>query len=52
VSAGGVARLLLLGLALYALGREGPDKLLAGLAGVWLARWSLTRGLGGVRHGG
>jgi hypothetical protein len=52
VSAGGVVRLLLLGLALYALDREGPDKLLAGLAGLWLARWSLTRGLGGTRHGG
>ena len=49
--AGGLARLFLVGLVLYALSREGPDKLLAALAGLWLARSCLIRGLGGVRHG-
>jgi len=49
--ASGVARLSLVGLTFYALSREGPEKLLAGLAGLWLARWCLIRRLGGWRHG-
>jgi F1F0 ATPase subunit 2 len=47
----GLARLLLIGLVFWGLGREGPDKVLAGLAGLWLARGVLLRELGGVRHG-
>jgi hypothetical protein len=43
LGASGLARLFLVGLAFYALSREGPDKLLAGLAGLWLARWCLIR---------
>lgn len=46
VGASGVARLFLVGLGMYALSREGTDKLLAGLVGVWLARWCLFRKLG------
>jgi F1F0 ATPase subunit 2 len=36
------ARLALVGLGLYALGREGIDMVLAGLAGLWLVRWYLV----------
>jgi F1F0 ATPase subunit 2 len=39
----GLARLLLIGLAFFALCREGPDMLLAGLGGLWLARYCLIR---------
>jgi len=51
MGASGLARLFLVGLVLYALSREGPDKVLAGLGGLWLARWCLIRRLGGVQHG-
>ncbi len=51
VGAGNLVRLFVVGLVLYALGREGPDVLLAALAGLWLARGCLIGGLGGVRHG-
>ncbi|HLN27566.1 MAG TPA: ATP synthase subunit I [Gemmataceae bacterium] len=49
--ASGLTRLSLVGLTFYALSREGPDKLLAGLAGLWLARCCLIRRLGGLPHG-
>lgn len=52
MGASSLTRLLLVGLVLYALSREGPGELLAGLAGLRLARSCLARGLGGVRHGG
>lgn len=51
MGASGLVRLFLVGLVLYALSCEGPDKLLAGVAGLWLARWCLLRKLGGVKHG-
>jgi F1F0 ATPase subunit 2 len=38
MGASGLARLFLVGVVLYALGRDSPDKLLAGLVGLWLAR--------------
>ena len=46
---GGV-RLALVALTFYGLSCEGPEMLLAGLAGLWLARWCLLRQLGGVRY--
>jgi F1F0 ATPase subunit 2 len=51
LAAGGLARMGLVGVVFYGVGREGPDRLLAALAGLWLARWCLLRELGGVRHG-
>jgi F1F0 ATPase subunit 2 len=47
--ASGLGRLALAGLVLGGLSREGAGPLLAGLGGVWLARWSLVRQLGGPR---
>jgi F1F0 ATPase subunit 2 len=38
-----LARLALVGLGFYGLSREGPAMLLAGLVGLWLARWCLIR---------
>jgi F1F0 ATPase subunit 2 len=46
VWAGQLLRLALVGLVFYGLVLEGPDKLLEGLAGLWLARWCLVRQLG------
>lgn len=46
-----LVRFALVGLALYGLSREGPDMLLAGLAGLWLARCWVLREVGGKRHG-
>ena len=44
-------RFALVALTLYGLGREGADMLLAGLAGLWLARCWVLREIGGTRHG-
>jgi F1F0 ATPase subunit 2 len=44
-------RLAVVGLSFYGIGREGPDKLVLGLGGLWLARWGLVHHLGGQRHG-
>ena len=45
------ARLGFICLMLYGLSREGLDKMLAGMTGVWLARWCLVRQLGGITYG-
>jgi F1F0 ATPase subunit 2 len=42
-----LARLILVGLAAYALSRDGADKLLAGFAGLMLGRWCVIRSVGG-----
>jgi len=47
----GVARLILLGLGLGILSRQGAGSVLAALLGLWLSRWYLLERLGGVRHG-
>ncbi len=52
VPVSGVARLILLGLGLAILCRQGTGSALAALGGLWLARWYLMLRLGGVRHGG
>jgi F1F0 ATPase subunit 2 len=52
VPVSGVVRLVLLGVALAALSRQGAGSVLAALVGLWLSRWYLVRRLGGVRHGG
>jgi F1F0 ATPase subunit 2 len=44
----GLARLLLLGIVFQALSRDGPGTLLAGLAGLWLARGYLIYRIGAV----
>jgi F1F0 ATPase subunit 2 len=46
-----LARLILAGLVLAALSREGAGPLLAALLGFWLARGLLLRQLGGVSRG-
>lgn len=51
IGASGFARLLLVGLVFYTLSREGADKVVAGLGGLWLARWCLIRRLGGALYG-
>lgn len=48
----GLARLILLGLGLAVLGKQGAGNVLAGLGGILLSRWYLLRRLGGIRHGG
>lgn len=48
----GVVRLILLGIGLAILGRQGAASVLAGLGGLWLSRWYLVQWLGGFRHGG
>ena len=50
VAASRLARLALLGLVLYALCRADAGYALAALPGFWLARWSMLRHLGEVRH--
>jgi F1F0 ATPase subunit 2 len=45
-----VARLALVAGVFYGLSREGADMVLAGLSGLWLARWLLIRQLGGLSH--
>jgi F1F0 ATPase subunit 2 len=45
------ARLALVGLGFYALGREGIGLALAGLVGLWLVRGHLLRRLGGRNRG-
>jgi F1F0 ATPase subunit 2 len=45
-----LARLGLVAVGFFGLSREGADMALAGLAGLWLARWALVRHLGGGRH--
>jgi hypothetical protein len=45
------ARLTLVGLGFYALGRYGIELVLCGLAGLWLVRWQLLRQLGGLERG-
>ncbi len=46
--ASGPVRLFLVGVAFYGVSREGSDKLLAGLGGLWLARWCVIRRTAGV----
>jgi F1F0 ATPase subunit 2 len=48
----GAARLLLLGLGLELLSRQGAGSIVAALGGLWLSRWYLLHRLGGVRYGG
>ncbi|MGN6545419.1 MAG: N-ATPase subunit AtpR [Aureliella sp.] len=43
----GAVRMLLVGLCFYWLSRQGAREVLAGLAGLWLARWWLVERLGG-----
>lgn len=38
-----LVRLALLAVGFSGLSREGPDKVLAGLGGLWLVRWCLIR---------
>jgi F1F0 ATPase subunit 2 len=45
-----LARLGLVALVFCGLIREGPDRVLAGLGGLWLARGYLVHRLGGTRH--
>jgi hypothetical protein len=47
---GRLARLGLVGLSFYAIGREGIGHIPAALAGLWLARWWLVRHCGGFGH--
>jgi len=51
IGASTFVRLFLVGIVMYALSREGPDKLLAGLTGLWLARWCLFLELAEGRYG-
>ena len=51
VPVSGAARLILLGLGLAILSRQGAGSILAALGGLWLSRWYLLRRFGGVRHG-
>jgi F1F0 ATPase subunit 2 len=44
-----VVRLAVVALGLYGLSRAGADMVLAGLGGLWLARWALVRQLEGTR---
>lgn len=48
--AGQGARLLVVGLAFYAIGRGGGEQLLAALVGFWLARWWLLAQVQEVAH--
>jgi hypothetical protein len=52
VPLGGLVRLLLLGLALALLSRQGIGCLLAAVGGLWLSRWFLLCQWGGISHGG
>lgn len=45
-----LVRLALAALVIHRLSREGADKILAGLCGWWLARWSLIRQVEGRAH--
>jgi F1F0 ATPase subunit 2 len=51
VPVSGLARLILLGLGLSILSRQGAGSILAALGGLWWSRWYLVRRLGGIRHG-
>jgi hypothetical protein len=51
VAYGGALRLVLLGVGLALLCRDGPGALFCGLGGLWLSRWFLVRRLGGGHHG-
>jgi len=51
IAASGLARVLLLTVALYMMSRQGYAKLLAGLAGLWMARVILICRLDGIHHG-
>lgn len=51
-AASSIARLALVAAAFYGMSREGPDKLLMGLGGLWLARWHLLHRLGDRPHEG
>jgi F1F0 ATPase subunit 2 len=48
---GSLARLILLGMGLVLLGRQGAGHILAALGGLLLSRWVLLRQLGGIPHG-
>lgn len=50
--ASGLIRLVVLGLVLAMLGRQGAGSLLAALGGLWLSRSYLVHRLGGAGHGG
>ncbi|MFI5457468.1 MAG: ATP synthase subunit I [Isosphaerales bacterium] len=47
----GLVRLVMLGLGLVLVGRQGAGNLIAALAGLWMARSYLLRRLGGTRNG-
>jgi len=47
----GVARLIVLGIGLAILSRQGAGSILAALAGLWLSRWFMLRWIGGCDHG-
>lgn len=51
IPASGVARLILLGLGLAILARQGTGSILVALGGFWLSRWYMVRRIGGIRHG-
>lgn len=47
----GLARLLLLGLGLAILCRQGSSSVVAGLGGLWFSRWYILRRFAGAGHG-
>jgi F1F0 ATPase subunit 2 len=51
IGASSAVRLLVVVVVLYALAREGAGLLLAGLVGLWLARWSVVWRLEGMPYG-
>lgn len=51
VCASRIVPLFVVGVVFYGLSQDGIATLLTGLCGLWLARWSLIRRLGGTQHG-